>query len=47
MDNDKTYMWLMIIAFIGLVVATGFAALELTELKEPIDSSVYKSNPFQ
>lgn len=47
MDNDKTYMWLMIIAFVGLVIATGFAALELAELKEPIDSSLYRSNPFQ
>lgn len=45
--GDKTYMWLIITAFIGFVIATGFAAMELSELKTPIDSGVYKSNPFQ
>ena len=32
-NQDKTYMWLMIIAFVALVVATGFCAAELVELK--------------
>jgi len=48
MDNgEKTYMWLIIIAFIGFAIATGFAAMELVQLNEPLDSGIYKPNPFQ
>lgn len=33
MDNDdKTYMWLIVSAFIALLVATAFAGLELADL---------------
>ncbi|MBA3685009.1 MAG: hypothetical protein H0W72_07180 [Planctomycetes bacterium] len=37
-ENDKTYMWLMIIAFVALLVATGLALAELGELKQPLPS---------
>lgn len=44
MNDDKTYMWLIIIAFVGLIIATGFAALELSEFRAPIDSTLYKKD---
>ena len=31
--QDKTYMWLMIVAFVGFCIATGFALAELNEFK--------------
>mgnify|MGYP000279363885 FL=1 len=31
--QDKTYMWLAIIAFVALCIATGFALIELNEFK--------------
>lgn len=31
-NDDKTYMWLIVSAFIALLVATAFAGLELAEL---------------
>lgn len=46
-SSEKTYMWLIIIAFIGFVIATGFAAMELNELKQPIEPSLYKKNIFE
>ena len=32
-NDDKTYMWLIVSAFIALLIATAFAGLELSELK--------------
>jgi len=31
-NQDKTYMWLVIIAFVALCIATGFALAELNDL---------------
>ncbi len=46
MDNgEKTYMWLIIIAFIGFAIATGFALMESKEMSAPIEG--YSANPFQ
>lgn len=33
MEDDKTYMWLIVSAFIALLIATAFAGLELADLK--------------
>jgi hypothetical protein len=45
--EEKTYMWMMIIAFVAILVATGFAAMELNEMKTPIDSGIFKSNLYK
>lgn len=46
MDNqDKTYMWLMIVAFIAMCIATGFALAELNEFKG--ENAGQTQNPFE
>ena len=42
-DDSKTYMWLVIITFIGFAIATGFALMELTELQAPV---IVSPSPF-
>ena len=45
MDNDdKTYMWLIVSAFIALLIATAFAGLELADLKS--ENQGQQSNLF-
>jgi hypothetical protein len=44
-SNDKTYMWLAIVAFVSLCIATGFALAELNELKGENVSQA--KNPFE
>lgn len=46
-NSDKIYMWLIIIAFVGFLTATAFAALRLNEYKTPIEPSLYKKNIFE
>jgi len=46
-NQDKTYMWLMIIAFVALCVATGFALAELNEFKGESAGSGQKQNIFE
>lgn len=46
-NTDKTYMWLIIIAFVGFLVATAFAAMRLNEYKTPIEPSLYQKNIFE
>jgi len=43
-ENDKTYMWLVIITFVGLALATAFSLMELSELQAP--DLFTSSNPF-
>lgn len=45
MNDDKTYMWLIISAFVFLVVATAFAGMELADLKSENQGQV--KNPFE
>lgn len=45
--QDKTYMWLSIIAFIALCVATGFALAELNEFKGENSGQSQKQNIFE
>ena len=42
--DDKTYMWLIVSAFIALLVATAFASMELADLKSENQGQV--SNLF-
>lgn len=44
MEDDKTYMWLIVSAFIALLIATAFSTLELMELKS--DNQGQKSKLF-
>jgi hypothetical protein len=44
MEHDKTYMWLAIIAFVALVVASGFALIELNELKAGSQAQAARSS---
>jgi hypothetical protein len=38
MDDEKTYMWLAIIAFVGLALAIAFALIERNDLMTEIPS---------
>jgi hypothetical protein len=33
-EQDKIYLWLVVIAFLGLLVATGFGWAEILELRD-------------
>ena len=33
MNQDKTYMWLIVIAFVALLTATAFAFMEMQEMQ--------------
>ncbi len=35
-ETDKTYMWLMIIAFVALLISTGLALAEFSEYRDPM-----------
>jgi hypothetical protein len=35
-EQDKTYMWLAIITFVGLALAIAFALIEQNELKTEV-----------
>lgn len=37
MDNDKTYMWLVLITFAAFALAGVLAFLDLSELQKPMD----------
>ncbi len=43
-ENDKTYMWLVIITFFGLAIAIAFSLMELSELQAT--DLFTSSNPF-
>ena len=42
-ETDKTYLWLVLITFIGLALAMVFTGMELSELKENIPGA---ADPF-
>ena len=42
-ENDKTYLWLVLLTFVGFLLAIAFAFLDLRELQEPLSQS---SDPF-
>ncbi len=46
-NQDKTYMWLVIIAFVALCIATGFALAELNDLKGENTGQGQKQNIFE
>ncbi len=36
MDNDKTYMWLVLITFVAFALAGIIAFVDLSELQKPL-----------
>ena len=38
-EQDKTYMWLVLITFLALIVACFFSFLEMSEMQQPVAAS--------
>jgi len=47
MQNDKTYMWLTIITFIGLTVGLAVGFIHMQDYKGPKYAEGVSENPFK
>jgi hypothetical protein len=44
-DQDKIFLWLVVIAFFGLLVATAIGWMEITELKSTETGTTQSTAP--